>query len=155
MLFVILLIIGIGISILLGVDEVRYGDVGGFLAFCLTGTIFTILISILLTVIVGGCACADAAIEPVEVKETFELQASGLGETWTDDGYEYICILKDYRIKRIPSNQVEIKTIEENKTPYCEKWVYDYANEGLKFWFFNLNANKYIIYMPESLEVGN
>lgn len=155
MLFVILLITGIGISILLGVDEVRYGDVGGFLAIFVTGTIFTILISIMLTVIIGGCACADAAIEPVEVKETFELQESGLSEIWTDDGYEYICILKDYRIKHIPSNQVEIKTIEENKIPYCEKWVYDYANEGFRFWFFNLNVNKYIIYMPEGLEVGN
>lgn len=155
MLFIILIIISLAFSVLIGVCE-GYGF--GIEEFCkgfFLTLIFTTLISFMLSLVIGSIICEDAAVKPIELKETFELQENGLIKNWSSDGYEYIYITKDYKIKQINSNLVEIKTLEKDIKPYCEKWSYDYSSDGLRFWFWNINANKYIFYVPEDWAEGN
>lgn len=157
MLFVLLVLIGVIISLVVGICEFHYGGIEGFCSHFFVGLIATVIISFMISIMVSGVVSEGSiAIEPDEMRDTFELNDNGLVKHWSPDGYKYTYITKKGEVREVSGDLVEIKTIEEGSNPYGEKWSYKYSSDTARFWFLNMNAHKFIFYVPEDwVEVGN
>ena len=150
MLLALLILIGAIISLVVGICGFHYDGIEGFCSHFFVGLIFTVIISFMISIMISGVVSEGSiAIEPSEMKDTFELNDNGLVKHWSSNGYKYTYITKKGEVREVSGDLVEIKIIEEDTVPYGEKWSYKYSNDTARFWLLNMNAHKFIFYVPE------
>lgn len=95
---------------------------------------------------------SDEKIELIALKDNFQAEGNiFLLSSTIDDELKYTYIYETdmgMTIKSLKASDCYIKYINDNETPYIQKWIVSHPSEFMNTMFF-LSYDRYTIYLPE------